>query len=78
MCCSPNVFWHRASGVVHVLCPRSGPGHCIADALLVESQARYNDGSQVHTSVHVNAMDAIVLQRNPLPSGCVAPGRTVQ
>jgi hypothetical protein len=41
----------------------AGVGLCIADAVLVEGRARYNDGSVVSGSVSVAAMDAIVLAR---------------
>ena len=39
-----------------------GGGDCIADAVLVESKARWNDGSQA-TAVTLQAFDAIVLRK---------------
>ena len=44
-----------------VECPAGG-GDCIADAVLVESAARYNDGSAA-AQVTLQPMDAIVLRR---------------
>lgn len=43
-----------------VECP-SGGGDCIADAVLVQSKARWNDGSPA-TRVTLRSMDAIVLR----------------
>jgi len=40
----------------------AGAGTLMADALLVQSTARYNDGSAA-ASVELDAMDAIVLSR---------------
>jgi hypothetical protein len=48
-----------------VECPAGG-GDCISDAVLVESAARYNDGSEV-ARVTLQPMDAIVLRRT---AGC--------
>ena len=45
-----------------VECPAGG-GDCIADAVLVESAARYNDGSAA-AQVTLQPMDAIVLRRD--------------
>jgi hypothetical protein len=45
----------------------AGTGTLVADALLLESQARWNDGSAA-ASVTLTAMDAIVLHRNA--TGC--------
>jgi hypothetical protein len=53
-----------------VKCPTGG-GHCIADAVLVESVARYNDGSDA-ASVTLATMDAIVLARTNPPAHCKA------
>jgi hypothetical protein len=44
-----------------VACPAGG-GDCIADAVLVESAARFNDGSAA-PSVTLQAFDAIVLEK---------------
>lgn len=49
-------------------CPH-GVGTCIADAVLVESEARYNDGSDA-ASVTLGTMDAIVLSRTNPPAHC--------
>jgi hypothetical protein len=50
-------------------CP-VGAGICIADAILVESVARWNDGTAAD-SVFLQSMDGIVLQRiNGAPSKC--------
>ena len=51
---------------VHV--HNGGTGALVADALLLESQARWNDGSAA-TSVTLNATDAIVLHRSA--GGCL-------
>ncbi len=54
-----------------VECP-SGGGDCIADAVLVQSKARWNDGSRA-TQVTLRSMDAIVLRRDDAHSqaaGC--------
>ena len=53
-----------------VKCPAGGGG-CIADAILVESEARYNDGSAA-ASVTLATMDAIVLARTDPPAHCKA------
>eukprot|EP00937_MAST-01D_sp_MAST-1D-sp2_P001252 g1252.t1 len=45
--------------VVRLECP-SGPGACIADALLLESEARFNDGSDAR-KITLEPFDAIVL-----------------
>jgi len=43
---------------------------CIADAVLVESAARWNDGSQA-VNVTLRAMDAIVLRKTQgVPAHC--------
>jgi hypothetical protein len=61
--------WHRVAGVAlraadHpvVRVRNAGAGTLMADALLVQSTARYNDGSAA-ASVELDAMDAIVLSR---------------
>jgi hypothetical protein len=61
--------WHRVASVAlraadHpvVRVRNDGAGTLNADALLVQSTARYNDGS-VATSVELDAMDAILLRR---------------
>jgi len=61
--------WHRVASVAlraadHpvVRVHNDGAGTLNADALLVQSTARYNDGSAA-TSVELDAMDAIVLRR---------------
>ena len=56
-------------------CPSAGGGACIADAVLVESEARYNDGSAVASAgngagLALGAMDAIVLARTEPPAHC--------
>ena len=51
-----------------VACP-SGGGSCIADAVLVESEARYNDGSDA-ASVRLGTMDAIILAWTDPPAHC--------
>ena len=48
----------------------SGVGDCVADAVLVESAARYNDGSAVAGHVALAAKDAIVLARAQPPAHC--------
>lgn len=50
---------------VLIECP-PGAGDCVADAVLVESEARYNDGSAA-AQVTLQPMDAIVLRRT---AGC--------
>lgn len=57
-----------------VSCPSDG-GTCIADAVLVESKARYNDGSAIASTgngggVLLRAMDAIILARTNPPAHC--------
>jgi hypothetical protein len=61
-----------ASSTLTVECAAGG-GLCIADAVLVESAARYNDGSAAPT-VQLQPMDAIVLQRTGagVPAACTA------
>jgi hypothetical protein len=66
--------WHtiatvalKAADKPRVRVRNAGTGTLVADALLLESQARWNDGSAA-TSVTLTAMDAIVLHRNA--SGC--------
>jgi hypothetical protein len=61
--------WHaiatvalKAADKPRVRIRNNGSGTLVADALLLESQARWNDGSAV-TSVTLAAMDAIVLRR---------------
>jgi len=46
----------------------AGTGTLMADALLLQSTARYNDGSAA-SSVDLDAMDAIVLRRTSA-AGC--------
>ena len=54
-------------------CPEGG-GLCVADAALVESAARYNDGSAAE-SVDLQPMDGIVLQRTlGAPPHCASAG----
>jgi len=67
-----DVFFPVASGArltpdstLTLECPAGG-GACVADAVLVESEARYNDGSDADV-VTLQPMDAIVLQR---AAGC--------
>lgn len=44
---------------------------CVADAVLVESQARYNDGARLMAStLTVRRKDGVVLRRMPPPPGC--------
>ena len=71
-----DVFWLVAAeaqlapgATLLVECPAGG-GDCIADAVLVESAARYNDGAAV-AQVTLQPMDAIVLRRT---AGCTAEG----
>jgi hypothetical protein len=46
-----------------------GEGVCIADAVLVESEARYNDGAAVTDSVVIGPRDSVVvLAQTPAPS----------
>jgi hypothetical protein len=61
--------WHpiatialKAADKPRVRIRNNGTGTLVADALLLESQARWNDGSAA-TSVTLGAMDAIVLRR---------------
>ena len=61
--------WHRVASVALraadqtvVRVRNAGTGTLMADALLVQSTVRYNDGSPA-TSVELDAMDAIVLRR---------------
>jgi hypothetical protein len=59
------------SSTLVIECPAGG-GDCIADAVLVESAARMNDGSAA-AQVTLQAMDAIVLQRTAgAPAKCSA------
>eukprot|EP00040_Diaphanoeca_grandis_P035995 m.227736 g.227736 ORF g.227736 m.227736 type:complete len:887 (-) comp33530_c0_seq1:113-2773(-) len=53
---------------VQLVCPTSGGG-CVADAVLVESEARFNDGAEVQ-SVTLAGKDGIVLRRFPPATGC--------
>ena len=54
---------------LEVACPAGG-GDCIADAVLVESAARWNDGS-VASNVTLQPMDSIVLQKTAgAPAHC--------
>lgn len=53
---------------MHVECA-SGVGDCVADAVLVESAARYNDGSMM-TAVTLAAKDAIILAKAQPPAHC--------
>ena len=58
------------SATLTVSCPGGG-GSCIADAVLVESEARYNDGSAVGgAGVALGTMDAIILARTDAPAHC--------
>jgi len=58
------------TSTLQIDCP-TGQGTCIADAILVESIARWNDGSAVD-SVLLQPMDAIILQRTSgAPSSCM-------
>ena len=50
-------------------CPTGGGG-CVADAVLVESLERLNDGAEVPSSVVVNRKDGLFLRRVPAPAGC--------
>jgi hypothetical protein len=60
-----------ASSTLEVRCPAGG-GDCIADAVLVESAARYNDGSAA-AEVTLPALDAILLARTAgAPPHCAA------
>jgi hypothetical protein len=66
--------WHtiatvalKAADKPRVRIRNAGAGTLVADALLLESQARWNDGSAA-TSVTLTAMDAIVLRRTS--GGC--------
>jgi hypothetical protein len=59
------------TSTLQIDCPTGG-GTCIADAILIESIARWNDGS-AEDSVFLQPMDAIILQRiNGAPSSCNA------
>ena len=59
------------SSTLTVSCPAGG-GDCIADAVLVESAARWNDGSAT-TTVVLQPMDAIILNRTAgAPAHCNA------
>ena len=59
-----------APGAALELACVAGGGACVADAVLLESAARWNDGSDIGGSVTLAAMDAIVLRRTPTPPGC--------
>jgi hypothetical protein len=66
--------WHAVATIAlkvadkpRVRIRNAGTGTLVADALLLESQARWNDGSAA-TTVTLTAMDAIVLRRNS--GGC--------
>ena len=66
--------WHaiatvalKAADAPRVRVRNAGTGTLVADAILLESQARWNDGSAV-SSVTLDPMDAIVLHRSP--GGC--------
>jgi len=66
--------WHKIATVAlkaadkpRVRIRNAGTGTLVADALLLESQARWNDGSAA-SSVTLTAMDAIVLRRTS--GGC--------
>ena len=66
--------WHaiatvalKAADAPRVRVRNAGNGTLVADAILLESQARWNDGSAV-SSVTLDPMDAIVLHRSP--GGC--------
>jgi hypothetical protein len=66
--------WHKIATVAlkaadkpRVRIRNAGAGTLVADALLLESQARWNDGSAA-SSVTLTAMDAIVLRRTS--GGC--------
>ena len=61
------------SSTLVVECPAGG-GACVADAVLVESAARYNDGSAA-AQVTLGAMDAVVLERASAPPNCGARRR---
>jgi len=56
------------TSTLEVACPADG-GACIADAVLVESAARYNDGSQA-ASVTLQPFDGIILRKTPAPPSC--------
>jgi len=67
--------WHRVASVALraadqtvVRVRNAGAGTLMADALLLQSTARYNDGSAA-SSVDLDAMDAIVLRRTGA-AGC--------
>jgi hypothetical protein len=68
-----DVFFRVAAGAplapgaaLELACPAGG-GACVADAVLVESAARWNDGSSVGAGLTLPALDAIVLRR---AAGC--------
>ena len=64
---APSV--HLAPGAkLQIECP-GGSGACMADAVLLESEARMNDGSAA-TSVQIAAKDAIILARANAPAHC--------
>ena len=69
----------NATLMVH--CPSTVSGTCIADAVLVESEARYNDGSPVAVGsgggVTLNSMDAIILAWAKPPAHCGSGSNTV-
>jgi hypothetical protein len=60
------------TSVLTLECPAGG-GACVADAVLVQSTARYNDGTDVDT-VTLGPMDAIVLAKKNPPPGCAQAG----
>lgn len=43
-------------------CP-AGSGDCIADAVLIESAARWNDGSATGPNITIQSMDAVILNK---------------
>ena len=60
------------ASVLTLECPAGG-GACVADAVLVESEARYNDGADADT-VTLQPMDAVVLANKSPPPGCAHAG----
>lgn len=70
--------WYLVADGVHLdvatakLTLQCGGRSCVADAVLVESEARYNDGSSVtgQTPLTIPRKDGIVLRRVPPPSTC--------
>ena len=56
------------ASVLTIECPAAG-GACVADAVLLESAARFNDASEADT-VTLQPMDAIVLAKKDAPPGC--------